>query len=960
MPRPGAPDLPAEADRLALKGQWGYSIADASPLHLIAKERPMRQNLLGGLSQFPGVSTGSPAGRLHEADRYAHGGNIWKLAERAGVRPEDMVDFSANINPLGPPPWLPEAVSDALSQVPHYPDPEAGDLTLAACELYKVWPTQAVAGNGASELLPAICRLAARQGLGRALIPVPAYVDQDRCCRLAGLEVESLACTAQKGFAPDLEALAARLDRPALVLLTSPGNPTGVCVPARHVRDLARAFPQSLFVVDESFADFVPGIDDEAAGGAGRLVRQRPDNVIVLVSMTKFYAVPGLRLGLCFAAPDNAQRLRRHLPAWNVGTLAQKVGARCLRDLDYRSRSITEVAGLREALTAELREIPGLRVFPGSANFLLCRLDRVGMSAQPLFERLLSEGLAIRLCNNFEGLDDSYFRIAVRTRTENDRLVDALARFSGIVKAQPPVKVRRTPALMIQGTCSNAGKSVLAAGICRILLEDGFDVAPFKAQNMSNNSAVTPDTGDGAREIGRAQATQAQACRLTPDPRMNPVLLKPTGDTGSQVLLHGRPVGVMNVREYHAFKPQAWAAVTSAYDSLSAEHQVMVLEGAGSPAEVNLKDQDIVNMKMARHAEAKVLLVGDIDRGGVFAALSGTFDILDEAERALVAGHVLNKFRGDTSILGPALDFLYRRTGRPVLGVIPWLPDLSGGALPEEDSMGLGNAVADQQGKHSETLDIAVVVPDRIANFNDLDPLAGEPDVRLRLVRDARDLGAPDAVILPGSKNTLDDLRTLRGAGFAAALRALPPSSSVIGICAGLQMLGLRVDDPLGLESGQKSAEGFGLLSLTTELKRDKTLTRVSVRHPVSGHAISGYEIHHGETALGHGAPDHAAAPLFADATGRALAYGLAERDAAGFPRVWGTYVHGVFDEDEFRRQFLDALRSRKGLAPLGAAQTRFGLEPALERLAKALRQHLDMGRVYQALGLQRPGGLLG
>jgi adenosylcobyric acid synthase len=915
----------------------------------------MRQNLLGGLTQFPGSTAGTTAGRLPESDRYAHGGNIWKLAERAGVRPEELTDFSANINPLGPPSWLPEAVADALAQVSHYPDPEAGDLTLAACELYKVWPTQAVAGNGASELLPAICQLAARQGLTRAVIPVPAYVDQDRCCRLAGLEVEPLTCLAHKGFAPDLEALAAKLDRPALVLLTSPGNPTGACVPARHVRDLARAFPQSLFAVDESFADFVPGIDDENTGGAGRLVRQRPDNVIVLVSMTKFYAVPGLRLGLCFAAPENAQRLRRRLPPWNVSILAQKVGARCLRDLDYRSRTIAEVASLREALTAELREIPGLRVFPGQANFLLCRLDRVGMSAQPLFERLLSEGLAIRLCKNFEGLDDSYFRIAVRTREENAKLVDALARFSGIVKAPAVVQRKKTPAIMVQGTCSNAGKSVLAAGICRILLEDGFDVAPFKAQNMSNNSAVTPD----GREIGRAQATQAQACRLTPDARMNPVLLKPTGDTGSQVLVHGKPVGLMNVQEYHAYKPQAWAAVTQAYDALAAEHQVMVLEGAGSPAEVNLKDQDIVNMKMALHAGAKVLLVGDIDRGGVFAALSGTYDILDEAERATVFGHVLNKFRGDASILGPALDFLYRRTGKPVLGVVPWLSTL---ALPEEDSVGLRNTVADQDAKQPDALDVAVVVPSRIANFNDLDPLAAEPDVRLRLVRDVRELGSPDAVILPGSKNTIDDMRALRGAGLAAALRGLPPTTSVIGICAGLQMLGTRVDDPLGLESGQKSADGFGLLPLSTELKRDKTLTRVSLTHPKSGHAISGYEIHHGETVL----EAATASPLFADASGRALAWGLAPEKgdkalaASGLPRIWGTYLHGVFDEDAFRRQFIDALRLRKGLKPLKEQQTHFGLEPALERLASFLRQHLDMGRVYQALGLQRPGGLLG
>ena len=931
----------------------------------------MRQNTLGGLT--PGLAPSAGQRQQTEADRYAHGGNVHRLAERAGVRPGDLVDFSASINPLGPPSWLAEEVASALADVVHYPDPEAADLTLAACERYKVWPTQALAGNGASELLPAVCNLAARMGCKRAIIPVPAYVDVDRCCRLAGLAVETLACRAQDLFAPDLERLAGMLavpGAPAVVMLTSPNNPTGVVIPARHVRDLARAFPESLFVVDESFADFVPGIESEgtgrepdAPGGQGRLVRLRPDNVIVLSSLTKFYALPGLRLGLCFAAPEVTARLRRRLPAWNVGTLAQRVGARCLRDLEYQERTVREVASLREALTTELREIPGLRVFPGAANFLLCRLDRVGMTAQPLFERLLSEGLALRLCANFEGLDDSYFRIAVRTRDENARLVDALGRFSGIVKPPAPSRAKKTVAVMIQGTCSNAGKSVLAAGLCRIFLEDGFDVAPFKAQNMSNNSAVTPD----GREIGRAQATQAQACRLTPDARMNPVLLKPTGDTGSQVVILGRSVGQMNVQQYHAYKPEAWRAATSAYDSLAAEHGLMVLEGAGSPAEVNLKHQDIVNMAMARHAGAKVLLVGDIDRGGVFAALSGTFDILDPEERALVVGHVLNKFRGDASILAPALDFLYRRTGRPVLGVVPWLHEL---ALPEEDSLGIRNTVAVQNDKRPDSLDIAVVVPQRISNFNDLDPLAAEPDVRLRLVRDVRELGQPDAVILPGSKNTIEDMRALRGAGFAAALRGLPDATRVIGICAGLQMLGLRVDDPLGLESTQKSADGFGLLPLVTVLERAKTLTRMSATCLRTGTALSGYEIHHGQTGIVDG-PGPRAVPLAQDASGRALSFGLETATGAAkkgkksdsgsaLPRVWGTYLHGVFDEDLFRRAFLDDLRRVKGLKPLNDPQTRFGLEPALERLAAALRQHLDMKRVYQALGLTRPGGLLG
>jgi len=388
----------------------------------------------------------------------------------------------------------------------------------------------------------------------------------------------------------------------------------------------------------------------------------------------------------------------------------------------------------------------------------------------------------------------------------------------------------------------------------------------------------------------------------------------------------------------------------------------MVLEGAGSPAEVNLKHQDIVNMAMARHASAKVLLVGDIDRGGVFAALSGTFDILDPEERALVAGHVLNKFRGDASILAPALDFLYRRTGRPVLGVVPYLHDL---ALPEEDSLGIRNTVADQNSKRPDSLDIAVVVPQRISNFNDLDPLAAEPDVRLRLVHDVRELApggqAPDAVILPGSKNTIEDMRALRGAGFAAALRGLPDTTRVIGICAGLQMLGLRVEDPLGLESTQKSADGFGLLPLVTTLARDKTLTRMSATCLRTGQTLTGYEIHHGQTEIVD-TPGQQAIPLAQDATGRPLSFGLDTPNPLpqALPRIWGTYLHGVFDEDAFRRAFLDDLRRAKGLAPLNDPQTRFGLEPALERLAAALRQHLDMKRVYQALGFPRPGGLLG
>ncbi|WP_167126177.1 cobyric acid synthase, partial [Nitratidesulfovibrio liaohensis] len=419
----------------------------------------------------------------------------------------------------------------------------------------------------------------------------------------------------------------------------------------------------------------------------------------------------------------------------------------------------------------------------------------------------------------------------------------------------------RPPALMVQGTCSNAGKSILAAAFCRIFLQDGLRVAPFKAQNMALNSCVTPD----GLEMGRAQAVQAAACRLDPDVRMNPVLLKPCSDVGSQVIVMGRPVGVMRVRQYVDYKPQARDAAFAAYDSLAAEHDVMVIEGAGSPAEINLKAHDIVNMAMARHAGARVLLVGDIDRGGVFAALVGTMELLEDWERNHVTGYLLNKFRGDASLLDPALDFMLQRTGRPVLGVVPYLRDLG---LPEEDSVtfkdglpGLRGGVATEGGPEEPgtgpdiLLDIVLVDLPHISNFTDVDALRGEPDVRLRVARTPADLPAPDgrmpdAVILPGSKNTTGDLRALRASGMVDALARLardPDGPVVAGICAGLQMLGLCVADPLELEGGG-SEQGLGLLPVRTELAAEKTLRRTAGVHPRSGLPVAGYEIRHGIT----------------------------------------------------------------------------------------------------------------
>ncbi len=494
------------------------------------------------------------------------------------------------------------------------------------------------------------------------------------------------------------------------------------------------------------------------------------------------------------------------------------------------------------------------------------------------------------------------------------------------------------PAIMFQGTSSNAGKSVLAAGFCRMLLQDGFRPAPFKSQNMSLNSFVTLDNG----EMGRAQVTQAQACGLEPDVRMNPVLLKPSSDVGSQVIVMGRPVGVMRVREYVDFKPEAFAAARKAYAELAEGHDVMVLEGAGSPAEVNLKAHDIVNMRMAAHAGARVLLVGDIDRGGVFAHLVGTMELLDPWERELVAGFVLNRFRGDPSLLDSALEITTRRTGKQFFGVVPHVPDLG---LPEEDSVSFKQARSSKV-REGEHVHVLLVDLPHISNFTDMDALTAEPDVCCGVARGAGDLDTvtpPDAVILPGSKNTIQDLLHLRECGMAEVILALARNgrTEIVGICGGLQMLGERIADPLGLESATTVVDGLGLLPLVTELAGEKHLTRTTVRHTVSGLLLQGYEIHHGRTLVLEGGD---VSPWLVQEDGSVVGHGKG--------LVWGSYLHGVFDNDRFRRWFVDGLRERKGLAPLGRVVAAYSIEPALDRLARIMREHLDWRQLYKLLGL--------
>lgn len=839
----------------------------------------------------------------------------------SGFSAENILDFSANINPMGLPEWFRPVVSSSLSSVVHYPDPESSDLAKAASERYGCSPNEVLIGNGSSEILYLLPKALGKK---RAIILAPSYVDYANASEVAGLELNYVFLKEIDDFVPDLRRVQSVLCGAELVFICTPNNPTGLITDAEHIREIATSNPSTLFIVDEAFGDFVENMDS--------LVRDRPQNVIVLLSLTKIYSIPGLRLGLAICESQIVESVRRIQPMWSVNSIAQAVGSAALRDTHYVERSRMFVLQQREILESELKSLLGLTVYPGKANFLFVRIDRKDLDAIELARRVLQDGIAIRVCENFQGLDNRFFRIAVKTYEQNMKLSDSLRNAIGFTHRS--FKKAKPPALMFQGTSSNAGKSILTAALGRIMLQDGYKVAPFKSQNMSLNSYVTRSGG----EMGRAQVLQAQACRLEPDVRMNPILLKPNSDTGSQIIVCGKPVSNMNVMEYVRYKTNAFAAAKAAYDSLSSEFDVMVLEGAGSPGEVNLKHHDIVNMQMARYANARVFIVGDIDRGGVFASFVGTMEVLAEWERAMVAGFVVNRFRGDKDLLDDALNYILLYTGQPVIGVVPYLKNLG---LPEEDSVSFKSGLFDEQREADDSIEVAIIDLPHISNFTDFDAFRTEPDVRLKIVRSREDLNQPDAVILPGSKNTIGDLEYIKSRGIDSKLRELVKNGiEIIGICGGFQMLGGEIADPYGLESGGKSFHGLNFINATTVLAPEKTLTRVSGLHLESNLRVRGYEIHHGQSQCVDTSPIVE------------LERGRTDGARSSNGRIWGTYLHGIFDADEFRRWFIDKLRQRRGLQPKGKICSIYDLEPALDRLAESVRQNIDISRIYRLIGI--------
>ena len=491
--------------------------------------------------------------------------------------------------------------------------------------------------------------------------------------------------------------------------------------------------------------------------------------------------------------------------------------------------------------------------------------------------------------------------------------------------------------IMVQGTMSGAGKSLLAAGLCRIFAQDGLRVAPFKSQNMALNSSIT---AEGA-EMGRAQVVQAEAAGIPPEAAMNPILLKPTNDTGSQVIVNGRAIGTMSARDYFAYKHNLIPDIMKAYDDLASRFDIIVIEGAGSPAEVNLKDDDIVNMGMARMAASPVLLAGDIDRGGVFAQLLGTLMLLEEDERAMVRGLVVNKFRGDKTILDPGLDILRERSGIPIAGVIPYtLVDID-----DEDSMSDRLSVRSTK----DLVDIAVIRLPKVSNFTDFIALDAIDGVGVRYVGRPSDMGEPDLIILPGTKNTIADLKWLRESGVETVLlKRAAAGTPVVGICGGYQMLGQEVSDPHGVEGGG-TVRGVGLLPIRTVFEPEKHQVRshgriASVEGPLAaltGAPVEGYEIHMGTTELLDGGP---VCELAGD-SGTIL-------DGCWKDNVYGSYLHGIFDTKECASALASALFEAKGLdaSDVQAVDMKAYKEEQYDKLAQAMRDNMDMDLVYRII----------
>ena len=820
-------------------------------------------------------------------------------------------------------------LSTRLDVIGSYPEPEPKSLEQRiACRL-GIDAGCVLVTNGATDAIYLIAEAAAKK-LRLFETSEPTFREYADACRLQGM----------KGGTGEL------------AWLCNPNNPTGHVVPKQEV--LQRAADYRHFVLDQSYENYTmePLLTAREAVEAG--------NILQLHSLTKTYCVPGLRIGFVVGAQHLINELRQRLRPWSVNALAIEA-AKWLIDRDIHilpdlPSYLAEAQRLRSALNA----IPGISAEPTQTNFMLCRIE--SKTASELKEQLATHhGILIRDASNFEGLSAHHFRIAAQTKEEDDLLLQVIGNEFSIPHS-PFFEVSKRPSaerstvhsplrpIMLAGTGSDVGKSALATALCRIFRQDGYHPAPFKAQNMALNSYATPE----GLEIGRAQAVQAEAAGVPCHTDMNPLLLKPQSDHTSQVVLHGKPIGNRDAYDFWRRRttsstqntqgsPSAHdgldfrAEVCGAFDRLSARYNPIVMEGAGSVSELNLRETDLVNLPMARYAGADVVLVADIDRGGVFASVYGSIALQTAEDRARIKGIIINKFRGDLRLFDDGRELLERLCGVPVLGVVPYFTDIH---IEEEDSVSL---VGKARQAEDNRVNVVVVLLRHISNFTDFDAL--EQDTRLHLfyTNNVDELRKADIIILPGSKSTLDDLRELRRNGCAQAIQqAARKGTTVIGICGGFQMMGIEVCDPDHVEGDIERLPGLGLLPVTTTMSGEKITRQVRFGIPPgtpTHFPHSAYEIHMGETRpFGQAQPQ----PFALLDDGREDGYRVSEK-------CWGTYLHGVLDNasvvDALLAPFADRLTDNPQTFDYAAFK-----EEQYDRLADHVRKHLDMKRLYDIL----------
>ena len=850
---------------------------------------------------------------------HSHGGNLLHACRRFGRT--EFIDFSSNLNPFANFP-LP-ASNELRESIARYPSADADDLL----------PYFAAAtGHPSNHFIPTAGAIEGIYLATRifpncpAIIPAPSFPDYLRAAHAAGLDVPP----ANQPNA-DLNSIATRLAAllenplartPPVILIGNPNNPTGLLHPRPDLSQLIRSQngQSATWIIDEAFIQLV---DEESPSLLPEL--HKLPNVIIVGAWTKSCAIPGLRLG--YLATSNAayrEKLRFIQAPWSVSGPAALWARTHLREelRPVLQKHAKRVASERERMIEAINAIPGLEAFPSSTNFFLIRSTAV--SAQTLRESLGFKGFLLRDSQGLR-MDENLSRCAVRTHEENALLITALKECLKISSTSAPTSTPRKLAKVIAvlGSSSNSGKSWVATALCRYLKNRGFRVAPFKAQNMSNNSAATPCDG----EIGRAQAVQAEACRLTPTPLMNPVLLKPAGNSTSQLVVLGKSQKHLPAREYYQHVEPLREIAHTALDQLRADFDVIITEGAGSPVELNLMDRDIANLDPVRHADGRWILVTDIEKGGVFAQAAGTWNLLSTSDQSSCIGLVVNKFRGDISLFSNANEHFRNIFGAPFLGTLPFAPNLQ----PEsEDSLSnqRQTSAIQRPAPDSACIRIRWIPFPSVSNAQDVEPWLHDPGVDIRPSIHPEEIADADLLILPGSKNTLADFDWLTASGLVQTIRDFATRGRpIVGVCGGFQMLGETLNDPHSHDGTGGTRTALGLLPVTTVFEKHKTVRQVTATF--STDSWMPYEIHMGTTSLSQNS-SAATSHVFACSTESLMEFneGILQNN------VMGTYLHGCFESPAFRRHLCAMARP----------------ELAAESLVNPEPWHLKKDRIYDGM----------